>query len=329
LEKRKQWKGKTNLTMTTDKPAFSADFQRVYFEVALFEPFSAFHPISFRRVVPFQHPEEGVDKRSLLNAEEAHLAARTENTRRAVVDEYCRCGLLEEAEADDLNAVIDFYGADFFELMGLLYANAGRFRCALRWYGEWIRELETRHPDLCCDTESVYASVGYCLYSLGLFEEAIAWSKACIGPRQAADAVCRTLIGYEAELAGGLIRAAERSGARTRYIVSAFDPAHSSQAVPRLKAAMKAFAPFQEVYIDWVSQETPSPGIQAGGYPFRAEIDGGSLVRHKLNLIFASCGRADALVERGYRMEAKRLLAEAAMVEPEAEMLTERLRTLA
>ena len=213
-------------------------------------------------------------------------------------------------------------------MMGLVYANAGMFICALRWYREFIADLETRNPNSCSDNESVYASVGYCLYSLGLFEEAISWSKSCIGPRQAADAVCRALITYEAQLAGGMIRAVERSGPRTRYAVSTFDPAHASQATPRLKAAMKAFAPFQDIYIDWVSLETPSPGIQPDGYPFEAEFDGGNLIRHKMNLIFATCGQADALVEKGYNLEAKRLLSEAAMLEPEADIVLERLKAL-
>ena len=96
------------------------------------------------------------------------------------------------------------------------------------------------------------------LYSLGLFEEAISWSKACIGPRQTADAVCQALIEYEAQLAGGRIRGIERSGPGTRYTVSVFEPAQARQTGPRLKAAMKAFAPFQEVYLDWVSHDSPA-----------------------------------------------------------------------
>ena len=47
-----------------------------------------------------------------------------------------------------------------------------------------------------------------------------------------------------------------------------------------------------------------------------------------MNLIFATCGLADALVERGYTAEAKRLLFEAAMLEPEAMFIRERLEAL-
>ena len=67
-------------------------------------------------------------------------------------------------------------------------------------------ELETQKPEpnTTPDAESVYASAGYCLYSLGLFEEAIAWSKSCIGPRQLADTVCRAMLNYEAQLPGRL-----------------------------------------------------------------------------------------------------------------------------
>ncbi len=307
---------------------FSADFNRLYCDATVFASFSALHPISFRRVLPFQHQDEGVDDSHLLRAEEAHLAKQSDDTRRAVVDEYCRCGLLEETEADALGGVIDFFDADFFELMGLVYANAGRFRCALRWYRELIGRLETQNPSSCSDTESVYASVGYCLYSLWLFEEAVAWSKVCIGPRQMADAVCRALVDYEAELAGGAIRAVERSGPRVRYTASSFEPEQALGNTPRLKAAMKAFAPFQEIYLDWVSHDSPKPAIWPEGYPFRAEFDAGTLVRHKMNLVFGTCGLAGALVARGYQMEARRLLCEAMMIEPEAAIIQERLQAL-
>jgi tetratricopeptide (TPR) repeat protein len=314
--------------MNPEMSFLSADFKRLYCDAAVFDSISVLHPISFRRVLPFQYQEEGVDDRRLLEAEEAHLLEQNDDTRRAVVDEYLRCGLLQETEARDLAGVIDFYDTDFFDLMGLVYANVGRFRCALRWCRELIHALEVRNLNLCSDTESAYATVGYCLYSLGLFEEAILWSKACLGPRQTADAVCRALIGYEAELAGGAIRSIERAGPRTRYTVSSSDPERAIQTTPRLKAAMKAFDPFHEVYLDWVSHESLTPTIQPYGYPFQAEFDSGTLVRHKMNLIFATCALADALMERGYRLEAKRLLAEAAMVEPAAGMVRERLEQL-
>ena len=245
-----------------------------------------------------------------------------------MVEAFLKCGLLQREEADNVQAAIGFFGGDFFEFMGLVYSNAGMFICALRWYRELIVELETRTPDSCSDYESIYASVGYCLYALGLFEEAIAWSKSCIGPRAVADVVCRALIEYEAELAGGAIRAIERAGSRTRYTVAAFDPDRANQATPRLKSMAKTFAPFHDVYIDWVSPETPSPEIPPDGYPFRAEYDGGSLVRHKMNLIFATCAHADALVEKGYRLEARRLLSEVVLLEPGASFALERLEGL-
>jgi hypothetical protein len=314
--------------MTIEVPLLSADFNRLYGDASIFDSFSTLQPISFSRVLPFQHQDEGVDDRRLLGAEEAHLAEQSDDTRRAVVDEYARCGLLEEADAGELKGVIDFFDADFFELMGLLYANSGRFRCALRWYRELVSRLETHNPNSSSDTESVYASAGYCLFSLRLFEEAIAWSKACIGPRQTADTVCRALIEYEAVLTGGTIQAVERSGPRTRYRASALEPQHTNQTTPRLKAAMKALAPFQDVYLDWVSHDSPKPEIWPEGYPFRAEFDGGTLVRHKMNLISATCCQADELMARGYQLEAKRLLCEAMMIEPDAGIVVERLRAL-
>ncbi len=314
--------------METEIPLLSSGFKRLYCDTTVFDSFSTFHPISFRRVLPFRSQDPVVDDDRLIYAEDAHLADKNDDTRRGVVDAHFKCGLLEEAQAANLNSVIDFFGADFFELMGLVYANAGMFRCALRWYRELIGELETQSPNSRSDDASVYASVGYCLYSLGLFEEAISWSKSCIGPRQAADAVCQALIAYEAQMADGMIRSIERCGPRTKYIISALAPADPSQTILRLKAGIKAFAPFQEVWIDWVSHEAPTPEIQPYGYPFKAEFDGGSLPRHKMNLIFATCGEADALIEKGYHLEAKRLLSEAAMLEPNASIVWERLRTL-
>jgi tetratricopeptide (TPR) repeat protein len=314
--------------MTTNLPPFSDGFRRLYCDPTVFAALSAFHPISFARVLPFQSQDPVVDADHLIAAEEAHLADRNDEARRGVIDAYVRCGLLPEAEAENVKSVLDYFGADFFELMGEVYGNAGMFICALRWYRELIQELETRNPNSCPDTHSVYASVGYCLYSLGLFEEAISWSKSCIGTDQMTDLVCRALIEYEAQLAGGRILAVERAGPRTRYSVSAFDPAHASQSTPRLKAAIKAFAPLQEIYVDWVGQDAPRPEIPPGGYPFRVELDAGNLPRHKMNLIFAICGHADALVERGFAAEARRLLLEAALLEPEAGFVRERINAL-
>src|SRR5712671_4755 len=163
--------------MTTAIPRLSDGFQRLYCDTSVFASFSGFHPISFARVLPFQSQDLLMDDQRLIDAEEAHLADRNDNTRRDVIDAYAKCGLLPEVEADNVKSVIGYFGADFFELMGLVYANAGMFICALRWYREFIAELEGKpRPGLdreSVDGESVYASVGYCLYSLGLFAEAI------------------------------------------------------------------------------------------------------------------------------------------------------------
>lgn len=88
------------------------------------------------------------------------------------------------------------------------------------------------------------------------------------------------------------------------------------------------FAPFQEIYIGWVSSDAPAPGIPPGGYPFKAELGGGSLTRHKMNLLFATCGQAEELIAKGYIAEAKRLLFEAAMLEPEADFVRDRIKAL-
>ncbi|HWC60148.1 MAG TPA: hypothetical protein VHC44_10690 [Verrucomicrobiae bacterium] len=312
-----------------DVSRFSLAFQALYCNPAVFASFSSFHPISFTRVLPFRADDAVMDNHQLLTAEEAFLAAPSDETRLRVVEAFARCGLLPEEDAANLKPVIDFFGADFFELMGDVYANARMFRCALRWHRELIQHLERNgNAAFRADYEDVYASAGYCLCALGLFEEAIAWSKACIGPRQMADTVSRALIAYEAEPGGGALQMIQRAGPRVRYTVSAFDAAFTSQSTPRLKAAMKAVAPFHEVYMDWVTPEWKGPEPLPEGYPFQPEFDATTLVRHRMNLIFATCGRADALMAQGFQEEAKRLLNEAAMMEPEAECLKERIRSL-
>lgn len=316
--------------MNTETPVLSEGFQRLYCDAAVFEAFSVWHPVSFRRVLPFQAQDPVVDDPRLIAAEEAHLASRTDATRRDVVEAYRQCGLLSEEDAASLKPVVDFFDADFFELMGEVYANAGMFICALRWHREFITELETQKPDpnSVPDPESVRASVGYCLYSLGLFEEAVAWSKSCIGPRQLADTVSRALIDYEAQLQGGCIRGVERAAGKTRYFVSAFDPAQASQHTPRLKLAMTTVAPFQENYIEWISSVTPVPEIEPEGYPFQPERDAGDLPRHRMNLLLATAGHADALIAGGHLAEAKLRLLEAAMLEPRADFIQDRIKAL-
>ncbi len=184
---------------------FSQGFQRLYCDATAFEPFSTFYPISFARVLPFQPEDLAVDDPRLIGTEAAHLADPNDLTRREVLEAYAQCGLLAAAEADNVKSVIDDYGAGFFDLMGLVYANAGMYICALRWYHEFIRELEAPRTDAqsAMDDEGVHASIGYCLYALGLFEEAIAWTKACIGLDLITDRLCQALMNHEAQLAGG------------------------------------------------------------------------------------------------------------------------------
>lgn len=310
-----------------DVSRFSPAFQAVYCDPAVFASFSDFIPISFARVLPFRAEEVVREHHQLLVAEEALLVEASEETRLRVVEGFSQCGLLSSEEVANLRQVIDFFEADFFELMGDVYVNARMFRCALRWHRELIRYLESvPNAAMRTDGEDVYASVGYCLYALGLFEEAMAWSKACIGPRQVADTVSRALIAYEAAPGGCALRAIERAGPRVRFLVSGFDAAFTSQCTPRLKMAMATVAPFQEVYMDWMTEGWKAP--EPVGYPFQPEFDGTALVRHRMNLIFATCGRADALAAKGFLEEAKRLLNEVYMMEPEAECVKERMRSL-
>lgn len=315
--------------MNTATPVFSEAFQRLYCDAAVFEAFNALHPISFNRVLPFQAGDPVMDEGRLLSAEGAHLANPCVATRLAVVEAFGQCGLLPADDVAGLKPVLDFFDGEFdfefFELMGDVYANAGIFICALRWYEESVAKLA---PRAASDWADVYASVGYCLYSLGLYPEAVLWSKACLGPLQTADTVCRALIDYEAQLQGGCVRAIERSANRVRYTASALDPDQAKTLTPRLKLAMSTFAPFQEVYLDWIGSEAPALEIQPEGYPFQAERDAGASIRHRMNLIFACCGQADELLARGYVAEAKRLLWEAALLEPQADFIRIRLKRM-
>jgi tetratricopeptide (TPR) repeat protein len=314
-------------------------FQRLYCDATVFEPFSTLHPISFARVLPFQPDDPVMDDSGLLGAEMSHLAVRSDLTRGEVIDAYARCGLLSAEDAANVKSVIDLYGADFFELMGLVYANAGMCIGALRWYREFIRELEAQGPEAALDSEGVYASVGYCLYALGLYEEAVAWTKSCVGPCLMADAICEALLDYEAQRVGGRLRCVERVGLRTRYTLSTSDPSQVSESTPRLKAALKTYAPDQETYLDWIaadaslpasleSAEAPADDREALFQPVKLVRDISDLPRHKLNLIFASYARAEALREKDFFRLARQLLSEAAQLEPSAVFIQSRLQTL-
>jgi hypothetical protein len=116
-----------------DVSRLSAAFQAVYGNPAVFASFSDFIPISFARVLPFRADDAGVDHHQLLVAEEWLLAGASAEARLKVVEAFSQCGLLSSEEVANLWPVIDFFEADFFELMGEVYANARMFRCALRW----------------------------------------------------------------------------------------------------------------------------------------------------------------------------------------------------
>lgn len=111
--------------MNIETRPLSHGFQRLYCDATVFDPFSTLHPISFSRVLPFQPQDPVVDNARLIAAEEAHLASRNDQTRQDAVEAYCQCGLLPAEDAANLKSVIDDFGADFFELMGMVYANAG------------------------------------------------------------------------------------------------------------------------------------------------------------------------------------------------------------
>lgn len=313
--------------MNAEPLHLSAEFKRLYCDPALFEPFSAFHPVSFTRLLPFQSADRVIDDPGLLQTEEAHLAGRDDATRSAVVDAFVLSGLLPETDAANLIPIVDYFDVDFFEFMGSVYANAGIFICALRWYREFITHLET-NPRLGLDDDGVYASVGYCLYSLGLFPEAILWSRSCLGPGLFSGLVCDAVMNYEAQRTGGALQTTERVGFRTRYTASTQDPPQSIEATPRLKQTLTTIAGGEEFYIDWVRGESPGPEARPDGYPFKLELDASSLPRHKMNLLFAIGAQADVLAAQGFVFQAKQLLLEAALLEPGADFIREKLSAL-
>ena len=311
-------------------PILSENFQRLYCDAAVFENFSAWHPIRFSRVLPFQAADPVIDDARLLAAEAAHLSNPDLANRLAVVGAFALCGLLSAEDADNLKSMLHFFDVDFFELMGDVYATAGMFVCALRWYREYIAVLETQNSGARSDHEDVYASVGYCLYSLGLFGEAIAWTKSCVGPDLVELTVSSALTDYQAQLMGGRLLTTERAGNRARYCAStAQDMEIVSQYAEYLKTALKTATPFHEFYIDWIRADRPAPSKPAGSNPFKYEMDSGCLPRHKMNLLFATVGQADYLSKCGNKAEARRLLQEAALLEPGADFIQDLLTTLA
>ena len=64
--------------MNTETPHFSDGFQRLYCDATVFEGFSALHPISIRRVLPFQAQDRVADDARVIEVETAHLANRNE-----------------------------------------------------------------------------------------------------------------------------------------------------------------------------------------------------------------------------------------------------------
>jgi hypothetical protein len=114
-----------------------------------------------------------------------------------------------------------------------------------------------------------------------------------------------------------------------RYTVrSRLSPIDAVRSIGRLKRSMGVIAPFQEIWFDWIVPKPSTPWTENSASPFRAEFDVGSLPRHKTNLIFAACGLVDALMQKGYKLEAKRFLCEAMLLEPNAKIVRERLRAL-
>jgi len=314
--------------MNLEAQTLSDGFRRLYCDAAVFEGFSAWHPISFNRVLPFQAHDPVADDARVIAAEEAHLASQNEQTRRDVVAAYSRSGLLSAEDVTHLQPALEDFGADFFEVMGEVHANAGQFICALRWQREWIAVMEAQPSLARPNGDEVYASVGYVLYSLGLFPEAIAWTKSCIGPDLLVDIIGAALTDYQAQLGGGRLLATERTTNRTRYTGSTQAAEFAEQCTPQLKAALKNFIPFQESYVNWISAEAPVPLRPAEGYPFRLVVESNNLPRHKMNLLFALVAQADDLSARGFAAEARRLLQEAVLLEPGADFVSDRIKAL-
>ena len=134
--------------MNTETRQLSAGFQQLLLRCRRVRCVQRVAPHQLRRVLPFQAQDPVVDDPRLIAAEAAHLASRTDTTRRDVVEAYRQCSLLPEEEAASLKPVVDYFDADFFELMGEVYANAGMFICALRWHRELSRSWKRNPPIL-------------------------------------------------------------------------------------------------------------------------------------------------------------------------------------
>src|SRR5215469_7644148 len=124
--------------MKTETAVLSGDFQRLYCDASVFGGFSTLHPISFTRVLPFQAEDPVVDDARLIAAEMAYLSDPNGATGLAVVEALGQCSLLSAEDIAGLKPELDNVDGDFFEYVGDVYANAGMFICALRWYRECI-----------------------------------------------------------------------------------------------------------------------------------------------------------------------------------------------
>jgi hypothetical protein len=78
-----------------------------------------------------------------------------------------------------------------------------------------------------------------------------------------------------------------------------------------------------------MNADTPVPPKLAESSPFKCESDGGCLPQHKMNLLFAMVAQSDYLSECGNKAESRRLLQEAALLEPQADFIQERLKAIA
>lgn len=313
------------------QPLFSPDFTQIYCDDKSFRSFSYLHPINLGGVLPFKKKDRILDEPSVVRAEVDLLENPSNDTRAKVISAYTSENFLDDATAKGLLEFIDFFDTDFYELIGELYSNAGMFRCALRWYHEYIRQTETTE-NTASDLDAAYASVGYCLYSLGLYSECIAWTKSCMGAWPFFDSIAKAVLRTHFGIREKVEVKTERAWNSTLWTVRGrFKPSELerfSVRAERIAEFLQTVIPRHRVRVN-VEDNYPGPFTsESHGYPFNPHFDGNPSSRHKMNFLISSFSFAEVLVANGQTAEATGLLREALEIEPEAVFVRKKLETL-
>lgn len=315
---------------------YSHEYEQIYCNPELFINFCADPPINLSTILPFEPDDIFIDAPNLLQAEQAILVGVSDKTINRVLEAYVKNNFICEEDRANLQAFSDYFDEDFYEVIGTLYSNIGKYKCALRWYHEFIRYFEKKKEWYSLSEDEVYASVGYCLYALGFYGLSIVWTKYCISSKLEADLVSSGAIGMQCELLGTHFRKIERVAAAQKFTISG-KKSNLSHAIGKkgrkaefIKNYLERLIPNFRVILTYIEERDPKDNIliKPQSYPFRPEFDGSAYPIHKTNLILSLYSEAITLAELGYIRKAKRLLGEGLTIEPNCGFILEMFENL-